>query len=83
MTGNSAIPLAGGSGLTAVDGTSAIPLAVLGLCLAWHGYLVYTGKVPVPPVRWRAAARRRRISRVRSCAALTGPILPGRPGVLP
>jgi hypothetical protein len=48
------IPLAAGGnglGLSAADGTSALPLGILGLCLAWHGYLVYTGKVPVPRTR--------------------------------
>lgn len=52
--GNIATPLAAGGnalGITPADATSAAPLAVLGLFLAWHGYLVYTGKVKVQPQR--------------------------------
>lgn len=60
MTGNIGIPLAAGGtahGLPAADGTAAAPLAVLGLFLAWHGYLVYTGRVKVAPFRGYGLSR--------------------------
>lgn len=52
------IPLAAGLGVNATDGTSALPLAVLGLFLAWHGFLVYSGTVKVAPQRLWAFLQR-------------------------
>lgn len=45
-------------GITPSGGsTAALTMVVLGIFLAWHGYLVYSGQVPVRPFPGRAFSR--------------------------